>query len=99
MATKTARFYSNSDGSTADLVYDDVAMTSSGVLVHLPVGAKPVTATAVINGTPVSVTYQPGTDITFSFGSALPITFVTTKSGGQGISMPWFGSVGFSVGG
>lgn len=93
----SARFYTNSDGSTADMVYDDQAMTASGVLVHVPAGASPVVVDAIIAGQPVSVTYPPGTDVTFAFTQPLPIAFTTTKSGGQGIAMSWLESFSASV--
>lgn len=93
MATRTNRFYSNADGSTADLVYDDIAMTASGVLVHVPQGSSSLVVNAVVGGQPIAVTYPGGTDTTFQFPSPLPVSFVTTKSGDQGVSAPWLASV------
>lgn len=99
MATQSVQFYTNSDGSTAALVFDDVAMTASGVLVHVPQGARAVQVQAVISGQPVELNYGPGTDTTFSFSQALPISFITAPNGGQGIDMPWFGSFTVAVNG
>lgn len=98
MAIQTVRFFENSDGATGDLVYDDQAMTASGVLVHVPADAKAVMVSAVIGGQEINVTYPPGTDTTFSFGAPLPISYMTAPNGNQGISMPWFGSVGIAAG-
>lgn len=92
------RFYQNSDGSTADLAYDDQSMTASGVQVHVPTDAKPVTVSAVIAEQPVDAIYPPGTDAAFSFGTDLPVVLQGTWKGTQGLSMPWFGSFSVSVG-
>jgi hypothetical protein len=99
MVTQTVQFFSDSNGSTASLVYDDVAMTASGVLVHVPVNAKTVIVNAVISNTPISLTYPAGTDTVYLFASPMPISFVTTRSGGQGISMPWFEQVSIAIAG
>jgi hypothetical protein len=42
VATQGLQFYSNADGSTAALVYDDVTMLASGVQVHVPATGKAV---------------------------------------------------------
>ena len=97
MATQGLQFYSNADGSTATLVYDDVAMTASGVQVHVPATAKTVIVSAVIGGQPVNLKYPPGTDTTYSFATALPLTIGTDARGRLTKSMPWLGSVGVAV--
>jgi hypothetical protein len=99
VATQGLQFYSNADGSTATLVYDDVAMTASGVLVHVPAAAQTVTVRAVISGQPVNLVYPPGTDTTFPLPS-LPIGTRTNAKGQQVMDMSsWLGSVGASVSG
>jgi hypothetical protein len=99
MATQTFQFYSNSEGSTASLVYDDVALTVSGVLVHVPAKASTVIVNAMFSGIPVHLTYPAGTDTTFSFMIPLPITIKTMRNGSMGINMPWFQSVSIVVSG
>jgi hypothetical protein len=99
VATQGLQFYSNSDGSTATLVYDDVAMTASGVLVHVPATGKAVRVHAVIGGQPVNLTYPPGTDTTYSFATGLPLTIGTDARGRLTKSMPWLSSVGVAIDG
>jgi hypothetical protein len=99
MVAQTLQFYSNADGSTASLVYDDVAMTASGVQVHVPATAKQVRVHAVIGGQPIDLAYPPGTDTTFSFPSPMPISISTDANGRLTKSMPWLTSVGVAVDG
>jgi hypothetical protein len=99
VATQGLEFYSNADGSTATLVYDDVAMTASGVQVHVPATAKAVTVRAVISGQPVNLSYPPGTDTTYAFPTGLPFTIGTDARGRLTKNMPWLTSVGVSVSG
>ena len=99
MATQSVQFYSNADGSTASLVYDDVAMTASGVQIHVPAGARTVTVNAVISGQPVNEVYSAGPDAFYSFASPLPIALLTTSKGTTGFSLTWLSSVCVSVNG
>ena len=99
MATQGLQFYSNADGSTATLVYDDVAMTASGVQVHVPATGKAVRVHAVISGQPVNIAYPPGTDTTFAFPTGLPLTIGTDARGRLTKSMPWLSSVGVAIDG
>jgi hypothetical protein len=50
MAIQTLRIYSSGDGATADLIYDDVAMTCAGVHVRVPAGVLARSVNAVIGG-------------------------------------------------
>lgn len=99
MTIQTIPIYWDAGGTTAALVYDDVAMTASGILVHVPAGAKTVFVKSIINSTPKAVSYPGGTDTTFIFTSALPVSFVATRGAAQGITTAWFGQFCIGING
>lgn len=97
MAEQTVNIYSGGDGATADMMWNDVAMTASGVQVHIPPDGNQRIVTAVIGGQPVNVTYPPGTDTFFSFPEALPVAIKTNFKNFRGLDLPWFGSFGVAT--
>lgn len=98
MAAKTFQFYSNSDGATAELLWDDATMLASGVLIHVPQTGKTVNVSAHIAGKLIELVYPAGTDTTYTFKTPLPVTIGVNRLGLPKLDMStWLGSVGVAV--
>lgn len=97
MTSQATRIYSGGDGASADLLWDDATLTTSGVRVHVPDDGRQRVVNAVIGGQPISLTYDPGTDTTFSFPDPLALTIVQTRKGTPGMVIAGFEAFGVAT--
>lgn len=98
MSQQLRRIYSAGDGAFAELIWDDVTMTTSGVHVIVPQGSKQRVVNATIGDQSISLTYDPGTDTVFEFPVPLAISLVQTPRGTRGMVIAGFESFGVATG-